>query len=188
MNFKRDLLLVDLETTGTDPNRHEIIQLAAVLLDKKTLKEKKFFNAYIKPVRWINRDLASMQVNGIKYDWLKTAPNLAMVLKNFQKRFNLQKVVLSYYVGVFDIVFLQKAFVKTNRKWPFDYHYFNIWAAFYPLLAKRNKLNSNKDFAGFGVDYLIKYFKIRQLGPQHDALVDCRLEAEILRKVMKELK
>ena len=35
MNFKKDLLLIDLETTGLDAGKHEIIQIAAILLDKK---------------------------------------------------------------------------------------------------------------------------------------------------------
>ena len=41
MNFERDILLIDTEFTGFDIDKHEIIQLAAVLLDKKTLKEKR---------------------------------------------------------------------------------------------------------------------------------------------------
>ena len=40
MNFYKDILLIDLETTGLDAGRHEIVQIAAVLLDKKTLKER----------------------------------------------------------------------------------------------------------------------------------------------------
>src|SRR4051812_14401979 len=37
--FNKDILLLDIESTGTDVTKHEIIQLAAILLDKKTLKE-----------------------------------------------------------------------------------------------------------------------------------------------------
>ena len=65
MDFKKDLLLIDIEATGLDPKRHEIIQLAGILLDKKTLKEKKSFNAYIRPRKWSVRDKASMKVNKI---------------------------------------------------------------------------------------------------------------------------
>ena len=56
MDFKKDLLLIDLETTGLEAGRHEIIQVAAVLLDKKTLKEKEAFSSYVKPVNWQRRD------------------------------------------------------------------------------------------------------------------------------------
>ena len=43
MNFKRDILLIDTEFSGFDvPKKHDLLQIAAVLLDKKTLKEKKF--------------------------------------------------------------------------------------------------------------------------------------------------
>ena len=49
MNFKKDILLVDTEFTGFDLQKHELVQLAAVLLDKKTLKEKKVFSSFVKP-------------------------------------------------------------------------------------------------------------------------------------------
>ena len=35
MNFKKDILLIDTEFSGFDIDKHEILQLSAVLLDKK---------------------------------------------------------------------------------------------------------------------------------------------------------
>ncbi len=187
MNFKKDLLLVDIEATGLDSNRHEIIQLAGVLLDKKTLKEKKAFSSFIRPAKWGNRDKESMAVNKISFDKVKNAPSLHLTLKKFNKAFG-KNVILAYYVGIMDIIFLQTAHKKAGLKWPFDYHYFNIWGLFYGYLASRGKLTSKKDFAGFGIESMIKTFKIKADKNQlHDALMDCRVEAEILRKVIKEL-
>ena len=187
MNFKHDLLLVDIEATGLDSSRHEIIQLAGVLLDKKILKEKEAFSSFIKPVKWKTRDPESMAVNKISFNELKDSPSLKSTLEKFNKTFG-HNVILSYYVGVMDVTFLHTAYKKCKMKWPFDHHTFNIWSLFYPFLAKKNKLKSTKDFGGFNLEDLVKMFKLKIDKSQlHDALVDCRVEAEVLRKVVKVL-
>lgn len=186
MNFKHDLLLIDIEATGLDVNKNEIIQLAGVLLDKKTLKEKEAFSSFVKPSKWKTRDPESMAVNKISYSQVANAPSMKAVLQKFNKVFG-KDVVLSYYSGVMDIVFMQEAYKRARMKWPFDYHYFNIWGLFYAYLAKNNGLVAGKYFTGFGLKTLLKRFKIKQSENLHDALVDCRAEAEVLRKVVKAL-
>jgi DNA polymerase-3 subunit epsilon len=184
MNFKKDLLLVDLETTGLDASKQEIIQLSAILLDKKTLKEKSFFNAYARPVKWAQRNLESMKVNGIKKDWLDSAPPLKTVLKQFRKQFKASQVILSYYGGPVDMDFLRAAYYKHKIKWQFDYHYFNLWVYFYAHLAAKNQLKNKKKFSGFSLEDLMKKYKIKSSN-RHDGLEDCRIEAEVLRKLIK---
>ncbi len=184
--FNRDLLLIDIETTGLDVNRHEIIQLAAVLLDRKTLKEKKSFVFYARPTKWRARDRESMAVNKIIWEMVKTAPSLKSVLRKFNRMFG-KNAIFSHYAGIMDITFMQRAYEKSRMRWPFDHHYFNIWGLFYTFLALKNKLKSRKQFAGFGLEDCLKYFKIAVPGNLHDALVDCRMEAEVLRRVIKNI-
>lgn len=187
MNFKKDLLLIDIEASGLDPKRHEILQLAGILLDKRTLKEKQSFVSYIKPRHWQRSDPQSLKVNRITYDLVRNAPLLPAVLKKFNRTFGKQ-VILTYYVGIMDIAFLNAAYERARIKFPFDYHTFNIWGLFYSFLALKNKLNSKKEYAGFGLEDCLRMFKIDVPPNLHDALVDCRAEAEVLRKVLLELK
>lgn len=207
MDFKKDLLLVDLETTGLDAQKHEIIQIAAILLDKKTLKEKEIFSSFVCPLRWKNRDPESMKVNGIKWEQLKNAPDLKTVLRALEsiietsrlalrtrsknivraKSRTIHNIVLSYYGGPLDMDFMREAYRKTGLKWQFDYHYFNLWAFFYAFLASKNKLKNSKKFTGFSLDDFMKEFKIKS-NSRHDALEDCRIEAEVLRRIMQNLK
>ena len=185
MNFKRDILLIDLEFSGFDVHKNEILQIAGVLLDKKTLKEKKVFSSFVKPTRWKHRDHESMAVNKITLNIIKDAPSLKEAIRLFDKTFG-HDVILAFYVGFNDKRFLLDAYKRAKIKWQFDYHYFELWGLFYPYLAVKNKLLSKKDFAGFGLEYLIKMFKIKVDKNQlHDALVDCRVEASVLRKVLK---
>lgn len=186
MDFKKDLLLVDLETTGLDASKQEIIQLAAVLLDKKTLKEKESFSSFVKPTAWKKRNLESMAVNRISRDQLKDAPSLKKVISNFITLFG-HNVILAHYGGPVDTDFLRAAFKKLSKKFLFDYHYFNIWGVFFTYLALKGELKNNQRFTGFTLEDFMSRFKIKS-SKRHDALEDCRIEAEILRQVIKELK
>lgn len=186
MDFKKDILLVDLETTGLDASKHEIIQLAAILLDRKTLKEKKVFNVYVKPQKWKTRSKEAMAVNGIVWEQLSDAPTLKEALTMFAKAFDPASVLLSHYGGPVDTDFLRAAYKTLKKPFPFDHHYFNVWGVFFAYLAKKNMLTNTKRFAGFTLDDIMKKFKVTADG-RHDGLVDCRVEAEILRRVMKDL-
>lgn len=185
--FNKDLLLLDMEMTGTDVTRHEVIQLAAVLLDKKTLKEKKSFSSYIKPKFWKRRDPESMAVCNITWDDLKDAPDLKTVLTAFNKTFG-KNVLPTMYGGNLDIIFLPAAYRTAKIKYPFEYHTFNIWPLFYTFMAKKGKLTNKKRFVGFSLEDLAKHFKIPPTKDRHDALGDCRFEAEVLRKAVKAIK
>jgi DNA polymerase III epsilon subunit-like protein len=189
MNFKKDILLIDTEFTGFDLQKHELLQLAGVLLDKKTLKEKKHFNSFIRPApsRWKQREPDAMAVNRITLEQIKDAPTLKDVIAEFDKTFG-HDVIIAAYVGYNDKRFLLESYKRAGIEWKFDYHYFDIWGLFYGYAAMAGKLNSKKDFAGFGMESLMKQFKIEIPTTLHDALTDCRCEAEVLRRVMKELK
>jgi DNA polymerase III epsilon subunit-like protein len=185
--FKRDILLIDTEFSGFDLKKHDLLQIAAVLLDKKTLKEKKSFNSYIKPKHWKKRDLASMRINGITWDMVKDAEPLEKVIRQFNSVFP-HDVIQAFYVGYNDKRILLNAYEQAKVPWPFDYHYLELWGLFCPFMAIKNKLTSRKDFAGFGLESMISMFNIKPEGQLHDALTDCRIEAEVFRRVMKELR
>lgn len=188
MNFKRDILLIDEETTGLDPERHEIIQLAAVLLDRRTLEEKGTFSSYVSPRRWERRQTEAMAINRITRDRLKGAPSLESVVREFDRRFDPRTLVLASYVSFNDIAFLKGAYRSCRLPWRFDHHVFDLWGLFYAYRALGDRLRpSGRYFAGFGLESLKKELGIRS-GKLHDALTDCRVEAEVLRRVMGRLK
>src|SRR5262245_37230598 len=119
--FKKDLLLIDLESTGLDVNKHEIIQLAGLLLDKKTLQEKARFDSYISPKNWTGRSKPAMAVNKIAWQDVKAAPDLKSVMSQFDKIFP-HDVTVAYYGGLLDMPFLNAAYKQIGKPYPFDYH------------------------------------------------------------------
>ncbi|MEE3166408.1 MAG: exonuclease domain-containing protein, partial [Chloroflexota bacterium] len=57
--------VADLECTGLEPERHEIIQIARVVIDtvEKTIIPGLMTSEYILPTRWDQRDHEAMKVN-----------------------------------------------------------------------------------------------------------------------------
>lgn len=184
INFNKDLLVIDLEMTGLDVNKHEIIQIAGILLDKKTLKEKKSFSTFVKPHNWEQRSKVAMKINGITQHQLNSAPSLKSALQKLIKTFG-QQIILATYGDNLDVVFLLEAFKKAELKYPYDYHTFNMWVLFYTYLSATRNLKNTKRFAGFKLEDLAKLVKVPIPNNRHDALVDCRFEASILRKVLE---
>lgn len=187
MDFKKDLLIIDTEFSGFDTAKHDLLQIAAVQLDRKTLKEKKVFSTYVKPRHWKNRDPEAMAVNKITLADVKNAPSLEETAKLFAKNFDPKKVITTFYVGYNDKRWLMYAFEKAGLKWPYDYHVFDLWGLFYAFLAAQNGLTSNKHFGGFSLESLLKLMGVKEEGRLHDALVDCRTVAEMLRRVMHKI-
>jgi DNA polymerase III alpha subunit (gram-positive type) len=185
--FNKDLLLLDIEATGIDVTKHEVIQLAAVLLDKKTLREKKSFNMFIKPKRWANRSAKAMAVCNISWDQLEDAPSMKKVLREFNKTFG-KNVIPATYGGNLDIIFLPAAYRSAGMKYPFEYHTFNMWPICYTYMAKKKLLKNRRKFVGFSMENVGDHLKVPRLPGRHDALVDCRYEADILRALLKKLK
>ncbi len=189
--FKKDILLIDVELTGLDPKRHELIQLAAVLLDRKTLRIKQEFASFIKPKKWQTRDPEAMAVNKISKQDLDSAPSLLKVITEFDQLFP-KDVTLAHYGGIADTDFLRHAFSALGKKYapryfPYDYHVLDLWPICYAYMALHRKLNNRKRFAGFSMENLIERFRLKG-EDRHDALADCKVEAEIFRSIMLELK
>lgn len=185
--FNKDLLIIDVEATGVDYQKHELIELAAVLIDKKTLKEKKFFSSFIKPKHWGRRVPEAMAVNNITWDELKSAPEIKSVLKKFEKTFG-TNVILSPYGTIMDTAMLRLAYKQSKMAYKFDYHVFDIWPLCYVYLAKKKLLTNRKKFTGFSLEDLANHFKIEVPINRHTALADCRLQAEVLRNLVKKYK
>ncbi len=186
--FKKDILLFDLEMTGLDVTKHEIIQIAAILLDRKTLKEKKSFSTFVKPQRWAKRDPEAMAVNKISAEDLKNAPSMATALKKFNKTFG-SDVTPAMYGGNLDIVFFPAAYRSVKMKYPFTLQYtFNLWPLCYFYMAKHKKLTNPKKFAGFTLEDVGTALGVKKIENRHNAIVDCQYEAEIFRALVKKLK
>jgi DNA polymerase III epsilon subunit-like protein len=125
-----------------------------------------------------------MAVNGITFAQVKDAPPLRKALQQLIKTFG-TNVILTVYAGNLDVVFFTAAFRSQNLRYPFDYHTFDIWSLCYHYMSRKGKLTERPKFAGFSMESVAKHFRIRMPKHRHQALIDCQLEAEILRAIVK---
>lgn len=179
MKFIKDLLFFELNTTGPDLDKDNVIQLAGVLLDKDNLLEKDFFNTYLRISYLDSLLLTHSKILQIDYEAMKKSPKTAEAIKAFHNRFNSGQILLATHT-VSNILFLKAAFKKAFV--PFDYnnHAIDLWTLgyIYTLNYGLKKMPSLHTF--------IEYFKLKQKHPV-DALEKARLESEIFRKIIKEV-
>ncbi|MEK7176865.1 MAG: exonuclease domain-containing protein [Patescibacteria group bacterium] len=169
MRFPKDILLIDFE------GLHVPKQIGAILLDKNTLEEKDSFSSYI----YANMvDKIEKLISGITQEMLEGALSQAEVGKIVFDKFGTDILIASF---VADLDFRHfKTIISSAGIDPtlYDYHILDIWPLAYVHLLKggyTGKINSEEIFQAFGA-------KPRGL---HDALEDCRITADVLRKIVQ---
>lgn len=176
MKFARDILLIDLETTGPDPSKDFPIQLSAILLDKDNLLEKGSFNSYIKySFSQTTNDRVAQTLGISKENWMR-APSLKTVITSFNNTFPYNVTIASQ--NLVNVNFLKESFRKSGIPYEYDYHVLELWTLAYVFLSKLNmKKIPTAETIG-------TYFKLQRT-KERDALANCRFLGEILRKLVK---
>jgi len=164
--FPKDILVIDFE------GLKEPVQIGAVLLDQNSLEEKDSFSSYI----WTDLQGETKAASGISQKTLEGAPSQAEVGKTFFDKFGTD-VLLASWVANADMKnfakIIQAAGLEMSQ---YDYHILDIWPAAYLHLLKQGysgSIRSEEIFQHFGAN-------ARGL---HDALADCRIAADVLRKL-----
>lgn len=176
MKFARDILLIDIETTGPNPEKDFPLQIAGILLDKDNLLEKNYFNSYVRfPFSQTTNDRIVQTLGISKEQWIKT-PNVKTVINEFVAKFPYNLTLASH--NVINVNFLQASFKRAGLPYEYDYHILEIWTLGYLFLSK---LNSKKIPTA---ETLGQYFKI-QKEKEHDAFANCKFLVEIFKKLIK---
>lgn len=178
MRFKRDIIMIDFETTDGRPNYAKPIQLAAVLLDKTTLKEKKSFVSYIHQ-DMTDADPRASKVHGISQNDLSDAPKEQEVMQKFLDTFGTD-LFLSCFTTLLDMKMLETMMNSIGHDlMEYDYHILDLWPIIYIHFVKQGRGDIYRSEETF------KEFGLPSRG-DHDALEDCRHSAEVLRKIVFE--
>lgn len=177
MMFLKDILVLDFETSGIDPNICNPIQIGAVLLDKDSFKIKAEFSATCKP---INDDWSAEAegVHGLSRDFLmKSGTDLSTAIKDFESAFDLSNVIIASW-NMFDTEILRR--LVGIKKYRNLYKFIELWSYTYPFTVV-NDLHFSKE-RDHGLNDLVLYFDIKR-NEKHDALQDAKIEAEIFKLV-----
>ena len=166
MQFPKDILIIDFE--GFDSPK----QIGVILLDKNTLEEKDNFVSYI----YTDMEGKPSVKSGITQEMLDGAPSQSEIGKIIYEKFGTD-ILIGSFVADLDIRHFKKILNSAGIEFSkYDYHILDIWPLAYVHLLKqgyKGKVNSEEIFQAFGT-------KPRDL---HNALEDCRITADLLRKV-----
>src|SRR6185369_8913517 len=110
MKFIKDLLFFELQTTGPDPDKDNIIQLSAILLDKDNLLEKANFNSFVR-VSYLDSVITEhAKLLHTDYEVLRRSPKIYDVAKQFHQKFGNNLLLASNNLG--KLLFLKTGFKK----------------------------------------------------------------------------
>ena len=175
--------VADLECTGLEPERHEIIQIARVVIDtvEKTMIPDLTMSEYILPMRWDQRDHAAMKVNELTFEKLHAEGISAKrALTDFASKVHWSETVLAAWGVDFETKFLRDAFRRIDRVVPFTFKVIDVRSLGHLSRAKQGLT----DYMGLGesCDYYGVSFDSSKA---HDALYDATKTAELALALLK---
>lgn len=178
MKFIKDILFFEIQTTGTDVDKDSLIQLSAILVDKDNLLEKDNFNTHIR-VSYLDSIIQThSKTLHIEFESLRKSPKVYEAMKQFHNKFGNNLLLATH--NLTNLLFLKSAFKKASVPFDYDPHILELWTLGY-IYTLNYGLKKMPTFNTF-----VDYFKLQQKKPW-DAMEKTRLEAEIFRKIIKEV-
>lgn len=175
-----DLIIIDVETTGTDPKTASVIQIGACKFSKEG-KIHHSFSTYIKPYKteW---SLEAQKVHNITPEYLTNHGNCVRIaLSDFHAW--VESVSKKHYLAQwscgFDTEMLKSAYEYSGIKYPFHYRAYDIASIvkFYLSCNGINPENLVHCAKMLGID--TRNFKA------HNAEDDARMTALCLQEIVK---
>jgi DNA polymerase III subunit epsilon len=175
------ICFIDLETTGLNPNRHGIWQIAAVLtrVEGGKIHELASFESLVCPFKNDVLDPEALGMKGYAPESFESFPQPPAVLRQFKEVLGQycdkldrgDKFFFAAYNASFDYRFLRRFFEKLIDP------YFGSWFFTPPVdimgLAAISLLNERPDMENFKLSTVAKKCGY-QLDDEHDAMADVR--------------
>ncbi len=177
-----NLAFIDVETTGLNPDLHEIIDLGLVLARQVPQEGKgpalELIGEYeykIIPERVFNADPESLKINGYAPENWKNAKPLKEALEDFAEKTRGASFVA--HNVAFDLAFVNRAFEYAGVKNLMHYHKIDTISLAFAKLYHDPKVEK------FSLRFLCEYFGIKNENA-HTALSDARATFEVYQKLM----
>lgn len=178
-------LFIDIETTGTDKDKHGIIQIAGIVEIDGCIKKE--FDLKVRPFEFQECEKAALALHGIKEEDLRKYPLpsngysvLVSILDQYVNKFD--KVDKFFFVGynaTFDFDFLVHFFLNNNDRFYGSYFFWPtvdvaVLAGY--LLRKEKHLLANSKLVT-----VAEYLGVVGNGEAHDAAYDIKLTYRIFK-------
>lgn len=177
MILGQPLAFVDVETTGTDCSKHEIIELGLVLarLREGELTIVDQLDVKILPKSIETADPVALRVNGYNAeDWL-FAVSLDSAMKIFAEK-TAGAVFVAHNV-IFDVMFIEKAFKDCNMENMMHFHKVDTISMAFAIL------HDSDDISKLSLRALCQHFGIENK-KAHSAYADAFATYEVFKKLL----
>ena len=108
------LVFIDTETTGLDPTRHEIIEIAAIIVNEDGSKQ--YWHKRIAPKHIATADPVALEINGYTPEGWADAPLFCDMVNVIGIMLN-DAILVGHNVA-FDIAFIERAFKRCGHRIP----------------------------------------------------------------------
>lgn len=181
---KHKLAFIDLETTGTNPEIHEIIEIGCIVAEQvprpgrgPELKKIDELDIKVRPEHMETAEPVALRVNGYnEADWLFAIP-LKTALETLAKKTG-GAIVVGQNVA-FDWAFLEKGFEKTGLEHNFhDFHMLDLVSLSFAKLYDDPDYNQK-----FGLRFLCERFGVKN-EKAHSAMSDIKATFDVYKKLL----
>lgn len=179
MATPKKLVFIDTETTGLDPDKHEIIELGVIIAEydpeTKALIEKEIIDLKIRPEHIETAEAVALRINGYnEADWI-FAVDLKSAMQKLQKASE-GGIMIAHNMS-FDYLFLEHSFRKAGVENKMHYHKIDTISVAFA------KLGGVEDIGKYSMYALCDRFGIKNQ-KAHSAYSDTRALFELFQKLM----
>lgn len=173
----RPLIFLDLETTGLDVQKCEILEIGAIRVNpKKPFKIEEELSFKVKASHIENAEKEALKIIGYSNKSWQDAISLEKALKILEN-FSRDGVMVGFNVS-FDWAFLHKAYSEIGKEEPFHYHRLDVLSMAYLKLFNR------KNIKKFSLSIICDELKVLR-GDKHHALSDAKATYLVFKKLFK---
>jgi DNA polymerase III epsilon subunit family exonuclease len=172
---------IDTETTGLNPDLHELIQIGGVVVHTKNTHDPESYEVIeefeykIKPLHIANANPTALKVNQYDPSQWTEALSLAEAMTLVAQK--TEGAVMVAHNVAFDAAFVDKAFRLSEIENKMHYHKLDTVSMAYALL------HNNDSVDRLSLHSLCQHFGIKQ-GIEHQALSDARETFELYKKLL----
>jgi len=173
------IAFVDLETTGLDVRRHEIIEAGVLRVDARSLEVIATCEVRIRPERLDEAEPEALAVSGFSFAEWAQAATLDVALSRITPLLE-GALIAGHNVG-FDWAFIEAAYRQAHLPRPnVDYHRLDTASLAWPLVA-------SGELRSMSLDAVAAHLGLERPSP-HRAMADARCSLEVARRLAHRMR
>ena len=172
--FERPIAITDVETTGLDAVKHEILEIGLVLVDQRTDEVIDTLNIKVKPEHIETADPNALKINGYDPENWQNAVSLLEAMTLYSQK--AKNAIFCSHNVTFDWSFIAEAFKKAGQQSPLDYHRLDLFT----LIWAKTK---GSKIGGFSLSKVAQFLGLPEEPLPHRAINGARTALEIYKKI-----